>query len=122
MVRAKWGAALGILGMVVVFFARGHAQQPAGRELRIVPSSTAALRDWGNVVDGMLRTNELRMLSRRDDTLLQGRTIEQFAQFFKGVRVWGGSVSRQLSGPSVVSVFGTIYEGIDLDPTPGLNR
>ena len=36
--------------------------------------------------------------------------------------MWGGNVSRQLDGATVVSVFGTVYQGLDLDVTPVLHR
>jgi hypothetical protein len=36
--------------------------------------------------------------------------------------VWGSDVSRQVDGTSAVSVFGTVYEGLDFDVTPTLDR
>ena len=76
-----WAAAAGVAGIVVVAVVRGHAQAPSGRSLRIVPDSMRALRDWDNAVEQMLRNSELRVRMQRDDTLLQGRTIEQLVQY-----------------------------------------
>jgi thermolysin len=98
----------------------GHAQTTGMRPLRIVPDSASAVRDWDNVIGRMIRAGELRVRLQRDDTLLAGRTIEQLAQFHKGIRVWGGNVSRQLDGGRAVSLFGTVYEDLDVDVTPVL--
>ena len=76
--------------------------------------------DWDNTVNRMLRTDELRVRQRRADALLPGRSIERLAQYYKGVRVWGGDVSRQLDGSSPASVFGTIYADIAVDVSPTL--
>ena len=62
------------------------------------------------------------MRLQRADTLIPRRTVEQLEQYHRGVRVWGGSLSRQLDDSSAVSVFGVIYAGITLDPTPTLTE
>jgi Zn-dependent metalloprotease len=90
--------------------------------LRVVPDSAGATRAWDTLVNQMARGDELRLRLDRDDTLLPGRRIEQFVQYYKGVHVWGGSVARQLNGANAASVFGTLYDGIDLDVTPLLGR
>ena len=54
----------------------------------------------------------------RADTLLPGRKHERFAQIYKGVRVFGGELVRQSDDAGVVSVFGTFYEGMDIDVRP----
>ncbi len=36
--------------------------------------------------------------------------------------MWGGSVSRQRDGVNVISAFGTVYQGLDLDISPTLDR
>ena len=38
------------------------------------------------------------------------------------MQVWGGSVARQFDGTSLVSVFGTIYQGLDIDVAPAVSR
>ena len=79
------------------------------RVQNIAPSTLGAVRDWDNTINSMLRTNELRVRLQRPDTLIPGRTIEQIDQYHNGVRVWGGSLSRQLDGQAAVSVFGVLY-------------
>ena len=121
MKRLKWWA-ICLTGFAVVAIPRGHAQTVRGRLLRIVPDSIGAVRDWDNAVERMIRGDELRARMQRDDTLLAGRTIEQLVQYYNGVRVWGGNVSRQLNGGRAISVFGTVYQGLDVDVTPTLDR
>jgi thermolysin len=93
-----------------------------GRAIAVSPDTPGAIRDWGNTVNRMLRTDELRVRQERADTLLPGRSIERLAQYYRGVRVWGGDVSRQLEGPNTISVFGTVYSAIALDVTPTLTQ
>ena len=102
--------------------ARPLGQPIGGRALTIAPESASATSEWGTIVDRMVRGDELRVRLERADTLVSGRTVEQLTQYYKGVRVWGGTVARQLDGGSVVSVFGTVYQGLNLDVTPTIGR
>ena len=68
----------------------------------------------------MLRTGELRVRRRTDDTLLPGRVHERADQFYRGVRVFGADVARQLRNGATESVFGTLYEGIGIDTSPDI--
>ncbi len=69
----------------------------------------------------MLRDGELRVRPVRGDTLLPARQHVRADQFYKGVRVFGGDIARQLEQGATVSMFGTLYEGIAIDPTPALD-
>jgi bacillolysin len=91
------------------------------RVARIAPGSLTELRAWDARVDSMLNTGELRVRITREDTLMPGRSHQRADQFYRGVRVWGADVSRQLSGGQTVSVFGVLYDGIDIDTAPGLS-
>ncbi len=93
-----------------------------GRGLTVAPTTLNDVRDWDNTINSMVRTDELRVRQERADTLVVGRSIERLAQYYRGVRVWGGDISRQLDGASAVSAFGTVYEGLDFDVTPILDR
>jgi bacillolysin len=111
----------------VVFFAWHSIREPRTlyaqvRAQTVAPSAPADVRDWDNTASRLLRSGELRVRLQRADTLLPRRTIEQLDQYHRGVRVWGGSLSRQLDDSSAVSVFGVIYAGITLDPTPTLTE
>lgn len=70
----------------------------------------------------MLRTGELRLRQTRDDPMVPDRTHERADQYYRGVRVFGADVTRQLRGGTTESVFGTIYEGINLDPAPTIDE
>ena len=71
-------------------------------------------------VGRMIRDGELRLIAVHDDRQLADRQHEAFGQYFRGVRVYGGQVSRQTAQGVTVSIFGAIYTGIDLDPSPTL--
>ncbi len=121
MKRKTWWAVCLAGGLAAVAL-HGQTDSGRGRLLRIVPASASATADWDNVVDRMVRADELRVRLERADTLMAGRHIEQLVQYYKGARVWGGDLSRQLDGTTAASVFGTVYQDIDLDVTPGLSR
>jgi bacillolysin len=97
---------------------RGQGGAPRGRIT--ITAATADRRAWSTRVDSMLRSGELRVRRRSDDTLLPGRTHERADQFYRGVRVFGADVARQLRNGAIESLFGTIYEGIEIDPSPEL--
>jgi thermolysin len=106
----------------VLAVAEPHGQVITGRALTIAPDSAIATRDWGTIVDRMVRGDELRVRLERADTLLAGRSVEQLTQYYKGLRVWGGGVARQSDGASLVSVFGTVYQDLDLNVAPAVSR
>jgi len=118
-----WTCSLACIALVLaVAGLHGQTTGSRGRALTIVPDSAIATRDWGTIVDRMVRGNELRVRLERRDTLITGRSVEQLTQYYKGLRVWGGNVSRQFDAAVLVSVFGTVYQGIDLDVAPPTSR
>jgi bacillolysin len=94
--------------------------QNAPRQLR-ANGGGADLRSWDVTIDRLSRGGELRRRRLEPDPLLAGRMHERLDQYYKGIRVLGADLARQTSYGSVVSVFGTIYEGIDLDVEPSLS-
>jgi thermolysin len=69
----------------------------------------------------MLRSGELRVRQVRDDTLIAGRVNDRAEQYYRGVRVFGGDVSRQMDAQGVVlSVYGNLYSGVDIGVDPKL--
>ena len=97
------------------------AQQPGRGRVTIKPASAGELRDWAPRIDSLRRSGDLRLRIRRDDPLVAGRTHERYDQFHRGVRVFGADVAEQLSGGQVVSAFGNVYEGIDVDTSPAID-
>ena len=99
------------------------AQQPGRGRVPIKPASAGELRDWGpRDRRACAAIGELRL--RDPDatiSLVAGRTHERYDQFHRGVRVFGGDVAEQLDGGQVVSAFGNVYEGIDIDTSPAID-
>ncbi len=99
------------------------AAQESRRTTVVEARSATERRQWDRRLDGMLRSGELRVRDRRDDTLITGRRHERSDQYYRGVRVFGGDVARQSrNGGLTESVFVTIYEGIDIDPSPAIDE
>ena len=88
----------------------------------VAPTTANAIRQWDTDVNRMVRTGELHVRRERADTLLPGRTLQQLDQYVNGVRIWGASISRQLSGTSAVSVFGVLQIAADADVTPTISQ
>ena len=78
-------------------------------------------RQWDALVDRMTWDGELVLRASYEDRLLPNRQHERLSQYYMGVPVYGGSISRQTSRGVTVSIFGTVHTQIDLDPTPGLS-
>lgn len=94
---------------------RARAQ---ARPSLIAATSDAAIRAWDTAVDRMVRTGGLHVRHARADALRPGRTHERLDQYYKGVRVYGGDIARQTEGGVTLSIFGTVYDDIDLDVSP----
>ena len=119
-----WGfvCAAGIaVTAIAVPLPRVAAQQPRRGLVTIRPSSVAELRDWAPRIDSLRRVGDLRLRLRRDDLLVTGRTHERYDQFHRGVRIVGADVAEQLNGGQMISAFGTIYEGVDVDTNPAID-
>ena len=90
------------------------------RSARVEASSGAALREWSGMVDRLLASGELAVRLTRDDTMIPGRRHERLAQLHLGVPVFGGELTRQSDAAGTLTVFGTLYEGIDVAVAPRL--
>jgi thermolysin len=112
------------LSLTVAFLASiaipGSGQTPPGMQ-RVRAADVSALRQWERRIDTMLDAHELRIRQSVADPDVAGRTHERAAQYYKGLPVFGGDVTRQLAGGQTISVFGVLYNGIDIDVVPTLN-
>ncbi len=90
------------------------------RAARVEASSGERLREWSGRVDRLLASGELAVRLTRDDTMIPGRRHERLAQLHRGVPVFGGELTRQSDAAGTLTVFGTLYEGIDVDVAPRL--
>jgi thermolysin len=114
-------AALGAIAITLCFApARAQRQPPAGH-LTIVPRSIAEVRDATPLVDGMRRSGELRLRVSREDPLVRGRLHQRFDQYYQGVRVFGADVAQQSLGGQIVSLYGNVYDDIDIDAAPSVD-
>jgi len=110
-----------VLASLICFGLTGHPLRAQTRSRTVSATSFADLRSWDATVDGMKRDDRLRLRRTIDDTVMPGRVHERFEQFHQGVRVYGGDIARQTDHGLTVSIFGTLYEGIDLDVRPALS-
>jgi thermolysin len=85
------------------------------RAARVEATSGERLREWSGRVERLLAAGELAVRLTRDDTMIPGRRHERLAQLHRGVPVFGGELARQSDAAGTLTVFGTLYEGIDVD-------
>jgi len=107
-----------LLGISVL--AMAGAAAAGDRPLRVAAASGAPLAEWSARVEGLLASRQLVSRQTRDDTMVPGRRHERLAQLHLGVPVWGGELARQSNAAGALTVFGTLYEGIDIGTTPAL--
>jgi thermolysin len=69
----------------------------------------------------MIRNRQLVVVDTRPDPDIEGRVHESLTQFYQGIPVYGGNVSRQTAQFDTVSIVGTLYDGISIDSTPSLS-
>ncbi|HEY7510889.1 MAG TPA: M4 family metallopeptidase [Vicinamibacteria bacterium] len=98
--------------------AGARAAAPGARSVEAV--GARELVEWDRRVAAMSAAGELAPRWERADTLVPGRRHVRLAQVHRGVRVEGGELAVQTAGPDTVSVFGTLYEGLDVDTTPAV--
>jgi bacillolysin len=88
-------------------------------EVRIATTAAAEVSQWNNKFEQMLRSGELQPKRLHADSLMPGRRHEWLAQLHDGVPVWNAEVVRQIDqNGTIVSVFGTLYQGIGIDSKP----
>jgi thermolysin len=90
--------------------------------MQVRPGVLSELREWDARVTSMLRDGDLRERRVFEDTLLPGRQHERLDQYYRGVKVFGADVVRQIAGGQTISVFGVLYSDINLDTVPGLSE
>lgn len=91
----------------------------AERVLRVSAVPAAGLEQWSGRLERLLSSRDLVPRLTRDDTMIPGRRHERLAQLHRGVPVFGGELARQSDEAGAThTVFGSFYEGIELDVTP----
>lgn len=84
-------------------------------------SSPTEMEEVGALIDRMTSDGQLVLQARHSDRQLPARQHEGFSQYFSGVPVHGASISRQTEAGTTISIFGTVYTDIDIDPSPSLS-
>ena len=100
--RTGTAAACLTAGIAIGFSPTSKAQSPASAKASIAASSTSAVRQWDSLTQSMLRGGDLRIRQVRDDTLIAGRVNDRADQYYRGVRVFGGDISRQMDAQGVL--------------------
>ena len=70
------------------------------------------------LIEKMIDSGDLSLEATHGDIQIPGRQHEGFVQVFRGIPVYGANISRQTDRGATVSIFGSIYTGIDVDPNP----
>jgi bacillolysin len=111
-----------LIGCFLLVLAGVVWSEPAhGQELRIAASTTPDLAPWAGKLQQMADAGLIRLAQSHDDPLVAGRRHQRFTQLHKAVPVWGAELVVQSSPGGLVSVFGTLYDGIGLDTTAALS-
>jgi Zn-dependent metalloprotease len=102
---------------VIALFAAAALAGP----LHVAAVQPAERDAWALRVRGMVSAGTLRMRRTHADTLLPLRTHTRFAQLHHGVPVIGAEIVVQEEPGRTVSVFGSLYDGIDAAAEPALS-
>ena len=114
--------ALALAAIGVCVSASVVAARQTRAPLRIATGGSSEVRQWEGRIRSLQRSGDLRLRERGADTLVRGRSHERLDQFHRGVRVYGADVAQQEAGGQVVSIFGRLYDDIDVDTTPRIER
>ena len=63
----------------------------------------------------MVRDRDLQIRDVTQDRLVPGRQHQRLEQYLRGVRIFGGDLTRQMAADGTVSVFGILHGGIEID-------
>jgi bacillolysin len=115
-------AAFACVLLVTALLPVPEAQNAVRGAMPITARSAGEIRQWAPVVDGMMRTGELRLRPRRPDLVMGSRSHDRADQYHRGVRVFGGDVVVQTEGAVVLSIFGTLHRGLGIDTAPAIDE
>ena len=114
------------VGWIAISLIASVAERTAsaqGRPIALAVTRATAddMRAWDAQVDQLIRSRALRVRDTQHDALLPDRQHQRLDQYYRGVRIAGGDLTRQLANDGTVSLFGTIHAAIDVDVTPRLS-
>ena len=108
----------GFLTIVLLCCGEGVAGQQ--RPTMLAATENFEVRQAESLVDRLVRAGDLKAF-RITNPLLPDRSHERLVQYHQGVPVYGADVTRQVDGGLTRSVFGVIYEDIDVEATPSVS-
>ena len=89
------------------------AQTPRpGETIAVIGPDAGA--QWTRLLDDIAPAATLVVEKTDADPQFPGRRHERLVQRYRGVRVWGGLINRQLDGATMLSAFGTVYRTVDV--------
>jgi Zn-dependent metalloprotease len=114
------------VGWIAISLSASVAERNAsaqGRPVALAVTRATAddMRAWDAQVDQLIRSRALRVRDTQLDALLPDRQHQRLDQYYRGVRIAGGDLTRQLANDGTVSLFGTIHAAVDVDVTPRLS-
>jgi thermolysin len=118
--RRLVSATLCALALLTLWPSGAVAQAP--RRITLAATSGLAIRQADSIVDRLARAGALRMRRVQADTLLPDRTHQRMVQHYAGLPVHGSEIARQLDRGLTVSIFGQLFDDIDIDPLPTLSQ
>lgn len=89
--------------------------------LAITRAAGNDMRIWDDQLDRMIRSRDLVVRDIQPDSVFPDRQHQRLEQYYQGVRIAGGGLTRQLAADGTMSIFGTIHSPITLDVTPKLS-
>ena len=121
--RTRLFVALGCVAIAVMASLTERTARAQGRPVVLAVTRATAddMRAWDGQVDQMIRSRDLRVRETQTDGLLPDRQHQRLEQYYHGVRIAGGDLTRQLANDGAVSIFGTMHTAIDLSVTPNLS-
>jgi thermolysin len=113
---------LAFTGLCAALFVLSVTAQtrPQSRVVEIDGLDPVTLRQWDGWIRSTERAGALRIRQRQADFMLAGREHERLDQYHDGVRIFGAGVTRQWRAGQVESVFGRVYESLNLSVSPTL--
>ena len=91
-----------------------RGQQP---RTQAVAATGQSAGPWAARAADMLRVGDLRIARVQMDTMAPGRSHERLTQHHQALRVFGGELVRQMSGSTVLSVFGRVFQDVYVPST-----
>jgi bacillolysin len=112
--------AVGCVAIAVMASLTERTARAQGRPVLLAVTRATAddIRAWDAQLDQMIRSRDLRVRETQTDALVPARQHQRLEQYYRGVRIAGGDLTRQLAYDGAVSIFGMMHTAIDLSVTP----